>query len=108
MELTNLNLYPIAVLGILISQVLDVYSSGIKFSEFKAAKWADDNAWQLIAAFLCMTAIILLGEPLATILVGTEFKLNPLSIFFLGLGSDALTNYFARRKHNLEKKPSNQ
>lgn len=105
MQLDNLfTLFAVAMLGIVISQILDVVSSGIKPSQFEVKKWADDNAFQLLASVLCISAIIVLGEPLAVLIFGGEFKLTPLSSFLLGLGGDAVTNFFARRKQNVQNK----
>ena len=104
MELTNLQLIPIALLGVITSQILDVHSSGIKPSDFSFKKWANDNTIQLIAGLLCLASMLVLGEPFATLVFGVDFKFNAISIYFLGFGLDALTNYFARRKQNVDKK----
>lgn len=89
------------LLGLVISQIGDVYSSGIKLTEFNGKKWVDDNLLQMVLSMLCISALLLLGGSVFESITGT--KLNSQTVFWAGLGSDAITNYFVRRaKHTKE------
>jgi hypothetical protein len=47
---------------------------------------------------LCLSALLLLGGGVFETVTGTQ--LNSQTVFWAGLGSDALTNYFVRRNKN--------
>jgi len=96
-------LFAFGLLGLFASQVFDISSSGIKkLSDFKIKKWWDDNAIQLFTSLLALIILLLLGEPLAVLALGSGFQFNELSVFFIGFSSDALTNYFARRRAKID------
>lgn len=105
MELTNLYNYGlITLLGLVISQMLDILSSGITWQQFSFSKWRDDNIFQLVTTVLCLVAALILAD----LVPGFASKMNYLTAFGLGLGSDAITNYIARRKRNLDRALDNQ
>lgn len=107
MELINVITFgPICLLGLLLSQVLDTYSSGIKPSEFDVKKWLDENLLQLTASLLCIFVVLLVGDGLLEAAMGTKLTIQ--GAFWLGLGGDSLTNYFARRRRNIKEQENEQ
>ena len=87
------------MLGLLISVVADIYSSGVKPSEFSFKKWGDDNLFRLVLAVSLITAGILLGDNISQPLLG--IKLETGTAFLCGLGSDTLVNAFIRRQNKI-------
>jgi len=89
---------PYAFLGLLISVVMDVYSSGASLAEFSAKKWATDNGVRVVLSMLCLIAGLLFSEDIFGV------KLNALTAFWGGIGNDNLINMFVRRRASITKK----
>lgn len=87
-----------AMLGLLISLIMDIYSSGIKLSDFSFKKWVDDNLLRVILSVLCLIALFIFSEELIGI------KMTPIMAFWTGIGNDNIINTFIRRKSQLNKK----
>jgi len=98
MEVINIITFgPYAFLGLLISLVMDIYSSGIKLNEFSLIKWISDNGIRLILSILVLIAGLTFSEDIF------GAKLSPLVSFWAGIGNDNLINMFVRRKDKLKK-----
>jgi hypothetical protein len=98
MALNNfVNFFPAAMLGLFISILVDIYSSGIKPSQFDIKKWGDDNLWRFLIAFTVITACVVLGDTVSVPILG--FKLQTGSAFLCGLGSDTLVGAITKRNN---------
>jgi hypothetical protein len=91
---------PYCFLGFLISQLCDLASSGIKPSDFSARKWIDDNLYQALLSIFILAALVILGDPLVKTITSESLTIS--TCFWAGVGSDGITNAFARRKRNID------
>lgn len=91
------NFFPAAMLGLLISILIDIYSSGIKPSQFSITKWGDENLWRFLIAFTLITACVILGDAVSVPVLG--FKLQTGSAFLCGLGSDTMVGAITKRQN---------
>ncbi len=95
--LSNLLQYgPYALLGLLISILADLYSSGIKPSQFQFKKWADDNGFRLLLSVVLIAAAVLLGNNVSQLTLGVD--ITPGHVFLAAMGSDYLVSAFTKRQ----------
>lgn len=86
--------WPYALLGLIISLLLDVRSSGVKLQKFSLKKWLLDNFLRVILSIACVSAGLIFSKEVL------GFEITPIGAFWGGLGNDAAVNFFIRRKAN--------
>lgn len=82
----------IGVFGIVMSMLIDIYSSGIAFSEFSWKKWISDNGSRIILSFLVLILAIAFAEEL------TGIERGNWSMFIAGFTSDKIIENLAQRR----------
>lgn len=84
--------FTLGLFGIVMSMLIDVYSSGIKFSQFSWKKWFSDNATRLILSILVLILAIAFGEEL------TGIERGNWGMFIAGFTSDKIVENLAQRR----------
>lgn len=84
---------PYALLGMLFTLALDVYRSGVTWTEFSWAKWANDNLMLVFIGVIVVTVSVLVPE-----LNGMDY-MNEYGAFLTGAGFQGLlANHADRRR----------
>lgn len=89
--------WPYALVGLLISLLLDVRSSGVSIEKFRFKRWYYDNILRVVLSIICVSAGLIFSEDVF------GYKLTAMTAFWGGLGNDAVVNFFMRRKANQDK-----
>lgn len=90
-NITSYGLY--ALLGLLISLVSDVYSSGIKLKDFSFSKYFSDNGIRILLSVLCIIAGLIFTEEYFGVIINKEYA------FMAGLANDKIVEVFIHRKN---------